>query len=142
MFETAVPVASIAVKNREYYAKDMWRGPVWMNMNWLIAEGLERYGMIEEAETIRALTRGEIERTVEKYGVFFEYFDDRGEVEPPALLRKGQCAPEVSPYNQVMHDFGWTATLYVDLLAQRTSSRAAYTSAPLKSDQLEEKTLT
>lgn len=38
-----------------------------------------------------------------------------GGVAPPKLWRKGKCAPEVSPYNQVFHDYGWTATLYVDL---------------------------
>ena len=121
MFQTRVPVASVAVKNRDVYSKDMWRGPTWVNMNWLIAEGFSRYGMETQAEAIRSVTRSEIERTVEKGGVFFEYFDDRGEVEPPQLLRKGQCAPELSPYHQVIHDFGWTATLYVDLLAQKAS---------------------
>jgi putative isomerase len=37
-------------------------------------------------------------------------------VDPPALLRKGRCAPEISPYHQVIHDYGWTATLYLDWL--------------------------
>jgi len=118
MFKTNFPVASIAVRNRDFYAKDMWRGPSWININWLIAEGFARYGMEAQAEAIRTSTRREIERCVEKFGVFFEYFDDRGEVEPPELLRKGVCAPEESPYHQVIHDFGWTAALYVDLLAR------------------------
>lgn len=130
MFGTKFPVPSVAVKNRECYSKDMWRGPTWVNMNWLIAEGLERYGMHQQAELIRGVTVGEIERTVRKYGVFFEYFDDRGEIDPPLLLRKGRCAPGENPYNQVIHDFGWTATLYVDLIARK--NRAASRGSTLK----------
>ena len=51
----------------------------------------------------------------EKHGVLFEFFDDRGEIEPPELLRKGCCAPEKSPMHQVFHDYGWTAALYADM---------------------------
>ncbi len=116
MFATAVPIPSIAVRDTEHYSKDMWRGPMWVNINWFIARGLERYGCNAEASALKATTVAEIERTCGKFGTFFEYFDDRREVEPPQLLRKGVCAPELNPYRQVMHEFGWTATLYVDLI--------------------------
>ena len=53
---------------------------------------------------------------MDAHGVFFEFYDDRETVPPPNLLRKGKCAPEESPYHQVVHDYGWTATLYVDLV--------------------------
>jgi len=113
-FGTAFPVPSIA-ESETHYAKDMWRGPTWINLNWLIAQGLDRYGHHELATDLRQRTCREIERWFQKYGTFFEYYDDRGEVPPPKLLRKGKCAPEQSPYHQVMFDFGWTATLYTDL---------------------------
>lgn len=113
-FASKVPVPSVAIEDETNYAKDMWRGPMWVNLNWLIAAGFERYGMKAEAGYIRNETLREIERTCEKFGTFFEFFDDRGEVEPPHLLRKGENAPEKNPYRQVIHDFGWTATLYVD----------------------------
>ena len=117
MFGTAFPIPSIPFCDRERYSKDMWRGPVWINLNWLIAHGLDRYGMHEQATALREKTTREIERTCEKYGVFFEFYDDRGETEPPELLRKGVC-PEygVAAHHQVFHDYGWTATLYVDLV--------------------------
>jgi neutral trehalase len=93
----------------------MWRGPVWVNYNWLIAYGLERYNLVREAETLRQKTMHEIERMYSRYGVLFEFFDDEQAVDPPQLLRKGKCAPEISPFHQVFHDYGWTATLYVDM---------------------------
>jgi putative isomerase len=112
-FGTPLPVASVAA-NDPGYARDMWRGPVWVNINWLIARGFDRYGMREEAGRIRAETMTEIERWHARYGTFFEFFDDRRAVDPPQLLRKGRCAPEVSPFHQVFFDYGWTATLYLD----------------------------
>ena len=125
MFGTAVPVPCIAVRDVEHYAKDMWRGPMWVNVNWLIAHGFERYGMAEVADELRDKTIREIERCCERYVTFFEIFDDRREVDPPQLLRKGKCAPEESPYHQVFHDYGWTATLYVDMLHRRAVRQAS-----------------
>jgi hypothetical protein len=121
MFGTAFPVPSIAARDTAHYAKDMWRGPSWVNVNWLIARGLERYArhgadFAALAQAIDAATVREIERSCGSYGTFFEYFDDRGVVEPPQLLRKGSCNP-VNPFRQVIHDYGWTTTLYVDLVA-------------------------
>ncbi len=55
-FGTPFPVPSIAVSSSECYAKDMWRGPTWINLNWLIALGLERYGMTDRAFVLRQKT--------------------------------------------------------------------------------------
>jgi hypothetical protein len=113
-FATPLPVASIAVKDAAHYRKDMWRGPVWINLNWLIAAGFERYGLHEVAADLRHRTMHEIEKFYLQFGSLFEFYDDRQEVPPPQLLRKGRCAPEISPYHQVFFDYGWTASLYVD----------------------------
>lgn len=118
LFGTPVRIASIAACDLRY-SKDMWRGPVWVNVNWLVARGLVRYGYAAEAETLREETCRLIETWCAKYGTMFEFYDDRDEVDPPALLRKGSCAPGDSPYHQVFHDYGWTATLYVDMIHKR-----------------------
>ena len=114
-FGTAMPVASVAASYPDH-APDMWRGPVWVNLNWLIAFGFERYGMLEQAELIRRKTIAEIEKFGLAYGTFFEFFDDRQQVDPPALMRKGKLDPQESPFHQVFFDYGWTATLYLDLV--------------------------
>ena len=121
-FGTAFPVPSIAARDTAHYAKDMWRGPTWVNVNWLIARGLERYAAHGDhfsalARMLDDATRREIERNCGIYGTFFEYFDDRRMVEPPRLLRKGSCNPS-NPFRQVIHDYGWTTTLYVDLVCR------------------------
>ena len=117
MFGSAFPVASIAVRDRTHYEKDMWRGPVWININWLIAYGLERCGQKDSADDLRTRTRHEVEEYCERFGTLFEFYDDRAEAAPPDLLRKGKpAAGDPNPYHHVFHDYGWTATLFADLI--------------------------
>ncbi len=113
-FGTALPVASIP-PGRPEYRKDMWRGPVWVNVNWLIAEGLDRYALHQAADRVRRATCRAIERYYAECGSLFEYYDTEMLAPPPALERKGQLIPGEHPY-QAIYDYGWTATLYVDLL--------------------------
>jgi hypothetical protein len=126
-FGAAFPVPSIAASEPARYAKDMWRGPSWININWLIARGLERYAAFgpEFADAAAALdeaTVAEIEHYAARFGTFFEYYDDRREIEPPQMLRKGICDPN-NPFRQVIHDYGWTTTLYLDLIARGREGR-------------------
>ena len=74
-----------------------WRGPVWINMNWLLYHGLMRYDMVEMAEKIRTHSL----ELLEKYG-FFEYFDPRRDTET-----EGACGTD---------NFSWSAALCIDWL--------------------------
>ncbi len=114
-FCSTFPVPSIAISDTEHYEKDMWRGPAWINLNWLISKGFARYELNSCAEHIRKATISELEKNAEEYGTFFEYMDDRIETAPPQLLRKGENTPS-NPYRQVIHEFGWSFTLYVDFI--------------------------
>uniref|UniRef100_A0A7S0XJM5 Mannosylglycerate hydrolase MGH1-like glycoside hydrolase domain-containing protein n=1 Tax=Erythrolobus madagascarensis TaxID=708628 RepID=A0A7S0XJM5_9RHOD len=51
-------------------AKRYWRGPVWLVVNWMISEGLERYEYYELAERVRRASRELI-----KESGHYEYFD-------------------------------------------------------------------
>lgn len=70
-----------------------WRGPVWINMNWLLWRGLRAHGRAELAETMR--TR--LLDLIDSAGCF-EYFDP--------VTGAGIGTPE----------FSWTAALALDLL--------------------------
>jgi glycogen debranching enzyme len=118
-FGSPLPVPSISKKSERHYSKDMWRGPVWVNVNWLVALGFRRAGMTAEADMICSKTVAEIEKYFKEYHTFFEFFDDRQETAPPELLRKG-CNDPSNPFHQVMFDYGWTATLYVDMKMNMT----------------------
>jgi glycogen debranching enzyme len=77
--------------------KKYWRGPVWINLNWLIYRGLKRYGYVQLAERIKKETINYIEH----HG-FYEYFDARKEMF------------DNSAYGG--KNFSWSAALTLDLL--------------------------
>ena len=119
-FGTPLRVPSIAKNNTAAYRKDMWRGPVWTNINYLIALGLERYGYRELARSIVRDTLREQEKWYLKCGTIFEFYDDRKEVEPRRLERKGPPPDgKYHPYHQVFHDYGWSATLYLEMINRK-----------------------
>jgi putative isomerase len=133
MFGTAFPVPSIPVRDRKNYSEDMWRGPSWVNINWLIARGLERYeGLQDMAKSLDAMTTREVERKCEAYGTLFECFDSRSRIDPPFMPRKGRWDPK-SDIHTVVKEYGWSATLYLDRVftAKNLKSQAPPKSAPL-----------
>jgi hypothetical protein len=70
-----------------------WRGPVWINTNWLLMNGLLRYGFKEKAESVCH----DIIELVRRWG-FHEYFDPH----------KG------TGYGT--HNFSWSAALFLDVV--------------------------
>jgi neutral trehalase len=91
---TAFPVPSVPVGASTFEAERYWKGPTWVNMNWLIIRALERLGESSLAGTLRDRTL----ELVERAGCG-EYFSPR--------TGKGLGAP----------DFSWTAALTLDLIA-------------------------
>ncbi|MFW5745378.1 MAG: amylo-alpha-1,6-glucosidase [Spirochaetota bacterium] len=115
-FGRPLPLPTIVANEYGAYSKDMWRGPAWVNVNWMVARGLRRYGYEAEARALVDRTMTVIEEQYARHGCIFEYYDDEDVVDPPRLLRKGSCDPE-EWIHQSIHDYGWSATLYVDWAA-------------------------
>ncbi|MBN8527342.1 MAG: flagellar biosynthesis protein FlgM, partial [Planctomycetes bacterium] len=115
-FGTAMPLPSVAIADLAGLAHtgDMWRGPVWVNINHQVVRGLQACGLADEAAGLRAATLAVIERWCASHGSFFEFYDPADRTAPPDMPRKGRNDP-ASPYHQVIHDFGWTATCWLDL---------------------------
>ena len=63
-------MASTIPTSDKYEPQRYWRGPVWLHINWLIANGMQHYGFAEEAEQIKASTQALVEQTG-----YFEYFN-------------------------------------------------------------------
>jgi hypothetical protein len=93
LFDTPFPVASVPLESSYYKELGYWQGPSWINTNWLIADGLRRYGFDEEADHI---VKQSIEM-VEKNGPY-EYFSAKNG--DPAGAK----------------NFSWTAALIIDFL--------------------------
>jgi hypothetical protein len=99
IFGTAFPVPSVPVNSADFRSKLYWQGPAWVNMNWVIIDGLERYGYHDHAAALRETTLEMVSRSG-----FHEYFD------PLDGTPAGGA------------NFSWTAALVVDLLASQQSS--------------------
>jgi hypothetical protein len=101
-FGTAYPVPSVPADSPMFDPDRYWQGPSWVNTNWLLIDGLKRYGYHDHAA---ALTETSIEM-VTKSG-FAEYFDPN-------------TAEPLGAQN-----FSWTAALIIDLLKPHNLSTTA-----------------
>ncbi len=98
-FGTKYPVPSVPVNSSWYSEYKYWQGPTWINTNWMIADGLKRYGYHKEAEEI-------IDRSVEMVKLHgpFEYFS----------AKSGKPAGA--------KNFSWTAALIIEMI-QNTNKK-------------------
>jgi glycogen debranching enzyme len=92
--DLAIPLASYDRTARDFDPLRYWRGPVWLNMNWLLWLGLLRHG----GDSLASVLRTRMLELVGHSGCY-EYFD------PTSGTGIG------SP------TFSWTAALTLDLLA-------------------------
>ncbi|MDJ0911570.1 MAG: trehalase family glycosidase [Woeseiaceae bacterium] len=67
---SAFGIASTHPAEERYEPQRYWRGPVWLHINWMIADGLTQYGFHDLAADVRAATK----KCVDASG-FYEYFD-------------------------------------------------------------------
>lgn len=87
------PVPSVPRGSSYFSPFKYWQGPTWVNTNWMIIDGLTRYGFGLEAKELEAKTL----EMVAKSG-FYEYFN-------PLTAKPAGAA-----------NFSWTAALTIDLL--------------------------
>jgi hypothetical protein len=103
-FWSRFPVPTVALDDPRYDPAQMWRGPTWINVNYLLVEGLRRSGFPEVAAELRRRTLALIARHSDMY----EYYDP-GTGEPP---------PGAAPI------FGWSAAMFIELLLQEQAEAA------------------
>ncbi len=95
-FGPAYPLPSVPASSQWFKPMKYWQGPTWININWLVIDGLKRYGYHDHASALTDMT---IE-LVEKSG-FAEYFDP------------------ITGEPLGTDNFSWTAALTIDLLAEQ-----------------------
>lgn len=99
-FNPKYPVPSTPIHSEFFDEFRYWQGPTWVNMNWLIIDGLRQY---KEDELADKLTDKTLE-LVKNHG-FYEYFSPLSG-EPAGV-----------------NDFSWTAALTIDLLNNQKSAK-------------------
>ncbi|HOV73732.1 MAG TPA: trehalase family glycosidase [Candidatus Hydrogenedentes bacterium] len=113
-FWSAAPLASVSQDERDF-CQDMWRGPMWPNVNLLVYYGLMAYGFFQEARALGRATLREISHWYARTGCFYEYYDSTGTLPPPELPRKGGVGEQGGVGFGVVADLHWTAAVYVHL---------------------------
>ena len=116
-FATPFPIPSISKKDVTF-GSDMWRGPVWINYNYMITQGLKEYGYTDFANKILEKTISYMNHWYQLTGTIYEFYDCNHMKAPGHLNRKGL---PFEPYNinvrvQSIRDYGWSCTLLCDLL--------------------------
>jgi len=92
-FACAWPVPSVPRSSFWFDPRNFWQGPSWVNMNWLIIDGLKRYGFDDHAGALQ-------ESTIE-------------------MVRKSGCSEYFNPLTGQgagADNFSWTAALAIDLI--------------------------
>ena len=77
----------------EFDSKNYWRGPVWININWMLSQGLKSYGYHEKSDSMKK----DLIQLPVRFG-FHEYFD--------SISGKGYGSDA----------FSWTTSLFIDLV--------------------------
>jgi glycogen debranching enzyme len=95
---------SVAYNDEKFDPEKMWRGPVWVNINYFFVEALRQIGEIELANQLRDKTL----KLIMSHNSIFEYYNALTG-EPP------QTAADV---------FGWTAAVFIDLAIQASRETA------------------
>ncbi len=92
------PIATVARDSPAYDPNLMWRGPTWVNINYLFVEGLVRSGYPDLARTLRDKTLDLMLRHRDIY----EYYNPETSEPPPNAASV----------------FGWSSAVFVDLAIQ------------------------
>jgi glycogen debranching enzyme len=86
---------SVACNDPLYDSSTMWRGPVWVNINYFFIEALRQIG---EEDLADELTQKTLDLIISHPGIYEYYHSDSGE-----------------PSAKAAEAFGWTAAVFIDL---------------------------
>ncbi len=92
------PVPSVALDDPTYNPSQMWRGPTWVNVNYLLIEGLQRSGYPDVARNLR---RSTLQMICRQDDIYEYYHPETGE-------RPAEAASA----------FGWSSAILIDLAIQ------------------------
>jgi len=102
-FWTRYPVPTVARDDPKYNPQVMWRGPTWVNVNYLLVEGLQRAGYPELA---RELRRRSLEMMLGEDDIYECYHPETGRSSPKAASI-----------------FGWSSALFIEMALDESRLR-------------------
>jgi putative isomerase len=103
-FWSRYPVPTVAMDDPKYDPYEMWRGPTWVNVNYLLIEGLQRSGYPDLARELRQRT---LKLICTRHDIYEYYHPMSGENPPKAASM-----------------FGWSSAVFIDLAIQAAREKS------------------
>ncbi|HLO29866.1 MAG TPA: trehalase family glycosidase [Anaerolineales bacterium] len=103
-FWSRYPVPTVAMDDPKYNPFQMWRGPTWVNVNYLLIEGLQRSGYLDLAHELRRRT---LDLICCRNDIYEYYHPVSGENPPNAASM-----------------FGWSSAVFIDLAIQAAREKS------------------
>ena len=100
-FWTEWPLPTVALSDPKFDPMQMWRGPMWPNINYLFIEALNRNGRTDIADDLRHKTLD----LLMQHPDIYEYYNPL----------TGERPPKSAPI------YGWSAAVFIDLAIQETA---------------------
>lgn len=94
-FWSKYPIPSVSMDDPFYNPLQMWRGPTWINVNYMMVEGLERSGFPAVARELRRRT---LDLVMQHPDIYEYYHPQSGE-----------------PGSNAATMFGWSAALFIEM---------------------------
>lgn len=94
-FWTEYPIPTVAISDPAFDPNQMWRGPVWININYFFVEALKQCGRHDLAAQLRRKTLD----LMMSHSDIYEYYNPL----------TGEHPPKAAPM------FGWSASLFIEL---------------------------
>ena len=107
-FGTIVPLPSVSRATSDF-STDMWRGPMWVNTNYMVGLGLMRQNQTDAGLAVIRPAIECVRKYYERYGAIFEFYDADDTHDPRTLLRKGSHSGGV-------RDYHWSAALSFNMI--------------------------
>jgi putative isomerase len=104
LFWSNHPLATVALSDTNFDPMQMWRGPVWININYFFVDALQKTGQLELAADLRRKTL----ELVMQHPDIYEYYH-------PIT---GERPPKAAPM------FGWSASLFIEMALDETRARS------------------
>ena len=107
-YYTKIPLPSVA-HNDKTFVKDMWRGPVWLNLAYLVIKGLENKELYKFSSKIAYKIVKGVFKTWKNEGSFYEFYDPDGYYLKKLSRKKGNLYKRLTLGKKPVKNFiGWT----------------------------------
>jgi hypothetical protein len=107
-FNSLMPIPTVAL-NDPNFSRDMWRGPVWINISYMVIRGLADSGFSDEAAELAFRTIDGVFRTHQGSARLWEFYDPERFDIAKLERKRGEIVKRLTLGNKPLPHYGWSA---------------------------------